>query len=164
VPYTPIVGIIGYVLHPDGERVLLVHRSRDGDQHQGKYNGLGGKLEADEDVVACLHRELMEEAGITVTAQRLRGTISWPGFGLGGEHWLGFLFVVDGFDGEVPPRNDDGPLEWVPIERLLGVGDPPPMWEGDRHFLPMVFDDDPRPFYGVLPYLDGQATSWVFHR
>ena len=125
---------------------------------------MGGKLEAYEDVVACLHRELMEEAGITVTAQRLRGTISWPGFGLGGEHWLGFLFVVDGFDGEVPPRNDDGPLEWVPIERLLGVGDPPPMWEGDRHFLPMVFDDDPRPFYGVLPYLDGQATSWVFHR
>ena len=164
MPYTPIVGIIGYVLHPDGERVLLVHRSRDGDQHQGKNNGLGGKLEADEDVVACLHRELMEEAGITVTAQRLRGTISWPGFGLGGEHWLGFLFVVDAFDGEVPPRNDDGPLEWVPIERLLGVGDPPPMWEGDRHFLPMVFDDDPRPFYGVLPYLDGQATSWVFHR
>jgi len=39
-----------------------VLRSRDGDQHQGKYNGLGGKLEAHEDVVGCLHRELMEEA------------------------------------------------------------------------------------------------------
>ena len=56
--YTPILGVLGYVLHPDGERVLLVHRSRDGDQHQGKYNGLGGKVENDEDVVSALCREL----------------------------------------------------------------------------------------------------------
>ena len=59
----PIIGVLGYVLHPERDRVLMVLRSRDGDQHQGKYNGLGGKLEAHEDVVGCLHRELMEEAG-----------------------------------------------------------------------------------------------------
>ena len=88
--YTPILGVLGYVLHPDGERVLLVHRSRDGDQHQGKYNGLGGKVENDEDVVSALCRELREEAGIEVVDWRLRGTISWPGFGAGGEDWVGF--------------------------------------------------------------------------
>ncbi len=27
-----------------------------------------------------------------------------------------------------------------------------PMWEGDRHFLPLVFDGDTRPFHGVMPY------------
>ena len=160
----PIIGVLGYVLHPECDRVLMVLRSRDGDQHQGKYNGLGGKLEADEDVVGCLHRELMEEAGITVTAQRLRGTISWPGFGTGGEDWFGFLFVVDAFTGEVPERNDDGPLDWVPIDRLLGAGEPLPMWAGDRHFLPLVFDDDPRPFHGVMPYVDGRPASWTYHR
>ena len=162
--YTPVIGILGYVLHPDRRRVLMVLRSRAGDTHQGKYNGLGGKLEADEDVVGCLHRELMEEAGITVTAERLRGTVSWPGFGPDGENWLGFLFVVDAFEGEVPDRNDDGPLEWMPIDQVLGDGEPLPMWLGDRHFLPLVFDADPRPFHGVMPYVGGEPTGWTFHR
>lgn len=164
MPYTPIIGVLGYVVR-DG-RVLMVLRSRDGDVHQGKFNGLGGKLEADEDVIGCLHRELMEEAGITVTAQRLRGTISWPGFGAAGENWFGFVFVVDAFDGEVPQRNDDGPLEWIDIDRLLGRGDhqPLPMWPGDRQFLPLVFDDDPRPFHGVLPYVGGEPVGWSYRR
>ena len=164
MPYTPILGVLAYVLHPDGERVLLVLRSRDGDAHRGKYNGLGGKVEPDESVIGCLHRELMEEAGITVTGQRLRGTISWPGFGAGGEDWFGFVFIVDGFTGDVPERNDDGPLEWTPIARLLSGGAPLPMWEGDRHWLPLVFDDDERAFHGVMPYVDGRPASWSFDR
>ncbi len=158
--YTPILGVLGYVLHPDGERVLLVHRSRDGDQHQGKYNGLGGKVENDEDVVSALCRELREEAGIEVVDWRLRGTISWPGFGAGGEDWVGFVFVVDSFAGALPVRNEDGPLGWVPLTELTGL----PMWEGDRHFLPLVFDDDPRPFHGVMPYVDGRPASWSYRR
>ncbi len=64
MPYTPIVGTLGYILSPDGERVLLVHRNaRPDDESFGKYNGLGGKLEADEDVATCMVREIREEAG-----------------------------------------------------------------------------------------------------
>ena len=74
-----IIGTLGYVRR--GGDVLLVHRQRDGDDHQGKYNGLGGKLEPGEDAVGCLRRELREEAGIEVTSMQLRGTIAWPGFG-----------------------------------------------------------------------------------
>lgn len=155
--YTPIIGTLGYVLSPDGARVLLVHRSRDGDTHQGKYNGLGGKLEPDEDVVAGIRRELREEAGIEVTSLRLRGTVSWPGFGAAGEDWFGFVFLIDGFTGQVPERNDDGPLEWVELDRLTDL----PMWEGDRHFLPLVFADGP-PFHGVMPYSDGHPVSWSY--
>src|SRR5262249_9121308 len=65
MPYTPILATLGYVLSPDGRRVLLVHRNRrPDDAHLGKYNGLGGKLHPDEDVVACLRREIREEADI----------------------------------------------------------------------------------------------------
>ena len=157
MPFTPVLGTLGYVLSPDGGRVLLVRRSRDGDTHRGKYNGLGGKLEPDEDVVAGLRRELREEAGIEATALRLRGTVSWPGFGAGGEDWFGFIFLVDAFTGEVPDRNDDGPLEWVPLDRLGEL----PMWEGDRHFLPLVFGDGPS-FHGVMPYVEGRPASWSY--
>src|SRR5690606_12660063 len=52
-PYTPILATLGYVMSPDGNRVLMIHRNaRADDQHLGKYNGLGGKLEADEYVLA----------------------------------------------------------------------------------------------------------------
>ena len=168
MPFTPIIGTLGYVLSPDRSRVLMVRRTRDGDLHQGKYNGLGGKLEPGEDVVSCMIRELREEAGIEVTSLRLRGTISWPGFGVKaeddqdgirhpGSDWFGFIFVVDAFTGTPPDRNDDGPLEWVELDRLAEL----PMWEGDRHFLPLVFGDGPT-FHGVMPYEGGRPVSWSY--
>lgn len=161
MPYTPITGTLGYILSPDGTQVLLVHRNaRDDDEHLGKYNGLGGKLEADEDVLAGMRREIHEEAGIDCTALELRGTISWPGFGKNGEDWLGFVFLVTAFEGTPFDRNDEGPLEWVPLEKLYDL----PMWEGDRHFLPLVFDGDPRPFHGIMPYQDGRMVSWRYSR
>ena len=113
MPYTPILGSLGYVLSPDRDRVLLVHRNaRADDQHLGKYNGLGGKMEPGEDIVGCMRRELLEEAGITATAMTLRGTINWTGFGPHGEDWLGFIFLITGFDGEPFTSNEEGTLDW----------------------------------------------------
>lgn len=161
MPYTPIVATLGYVLSPDRSQVLLIHRNaRPDDQHLGKYNGLGGKMEPDEDVVACMRREIREEAGIECTGLRLRGTISWPGFGKRGEDWLGFVFLIDRYEGEPLRENPEGTLEWVAIDRILEL----PLWDGDRHFLPLVFDADPRAFHGVMPYRDGRMVSWTHSR
>ncbi|MCC6560953.1 MAG: 8-oxo-dGTP diphosphatase [Xanthomonadales bacterium] len=161
MPYTPILATLGYVLSPDRSRVLLVHRNaRAHDAHFGKYNGLGGKLEADEDIVSGMRRELREEAGIECLELQLRGTISWPGFGKHGEDWFGFVFLITAFDGEVPARNAEGDLEWIALERILEL----PLWEGDRHFLSLGFDADPRSIHGVMPYLDGRLVSWSVTR
>ena len=160
MPYTPILATLGYVFSPDGKRVLLIHRNaRPDDAHLGKYNGLGGKLDPLEDVVACMKREVREEAGIECEQLELRGTISWPGFGKGGEDWFGFLFRVDRFTGTPFLENADGPLAWVEVERVLDL----PLWEGDRHFLPLVFGDGPA-FHGVMPYRDGRPVSWRYSR
>jgi len=161
MPYTPIVATLGYVLSPDRRRVLMIHRNaRPEDQHLGKYNGLGGKIDPHEDVLAGMRREIREEAGIECVELVLRGTISWPGFGKHGEDWLGFLFLVTAFEGAPLERNPEGTLEWVELERLPQL----PMWEGDREFLPLVFDGDPRPFHGVMPYRDGRMQSWSYSR
>jgi 8-oxo-dGTP diphosphatase len=161
MPYTPIIATLGYVLSPDRRSVLMIHRNaRPDDAHLGKYNGLGGKLEPDEDVVAGMRRELREEAAIEALDLSLRGTISWPGFGKDGEDWLGFIFLVSRFSGEPPAANPEGALEWVPVERVLRLE--LPLWPGDRFFLPMVFGDDPRQFHGVMPYRDGQPVAWSF--
>ena len=161
MPYTPILATLGYVLSPDRRRVLMIHRNaRPGDQHLGKYNGLGGKLEPDEDIVAGMRREIHEEAGIDCVELNLRGTISWPGFGKQGEDWFGFVFVVPAFSGTPYASNPEGTLEWVPVARIGDL----PLWEGDRQFLPLVFDGDPRPFHGVMPYRDGRMASWSWSR
>ena len=160
-PYTPILGTLGYILSPCGTKVLMVHRNaREDDTHLGKYNGLGGKMEPDEDVAACMRREIREEAGIEVESMRLRGTINWTGFGKNGEDWLGFIFRIERFRGEPHPENEEGPLEWVEIARLQEL----PLWEGDKHFLPLVFDDDPRPFHGFMPYAGERMLSWQVER
>lgn len=159
MPYTPILATLGYVMSPDGREVLMVHRNKRPEDHQlGKYNGLGGKLHRDEDVVAGLCREVHEEAGIRCIAPRLRGTVSWPGFGPGGEDWFGFVFRIDHFEGTPMHENAEGTLEWVAVDRLLDL----PLWEGDRHFLPLVFDDSVPQFHGVMPYDGGRPMSWRY--
>jgi 8-oxo-dGTP diphosphatase len=159
MPYTPIVGTLGYVLSPDRRRVLLIHRNaRPDDQHLGKYNGLGGKMDVGEDVVTCMRREIREEAGIECESLQLRGTVNWPGFGPNGEDWLGFIFRIDRFFGEPHLANPEGTLEWIDIDRVLHL----PLWEGDKHFLPLVFSDDPRQFHGVMPYRNGRPLSWNY--
>ena len=63
------------------------------------------------------------------------------------------------FTGTPWAENADGPLEWVEVERVLSL----PLWEGDRHFLPLVFGDGPA-FHGVMPYRDGKPVSWNYSR
>ena len=159
--YTPIVGTLGYILSPDRKKTLLVHRNkREDDQHLGKYNGLGGKMEPGEDVFECLAREIHEEAGIICVETVLRGTINCTGFGPNGEDWLGFIFRVDRFEGEPYSSNEEGDLSWVEVDGLLSL----PMWEGDKYFLPLVFDDDPRIFHGYMPYANARPLSWRYSR
>src|SRR5947209_2636919 len=79
-------------------------------------------------------REVREESGLECDELVLCGTISWPGFGKHGEDWFGFVFRVDHFSGEPFADNEEGPLEWVEVERVLEL----PLWEGDRYFLPLV--------------------------
>ncbi|MCP4085612.1 MAG: 8-oxo-dGTP diphosphatase [Actinomycetia bacterium] len=173
-PYTPIVGTLVYIWDRDTDRVLLVHRNaRADDEHLGKYNGLGGKLEADEDVVSSCRREAHEEAGLELTELTLRGTVSWPGFGPNGEDWLGFIFRAHRWAGEPHTTNEEGTLHWVARSRLLAAcSDDPaersradlPSWAGDRWFVPLVFDDDPRAFHGIMPYEQGEPVSWSVER
>ena len=159
MPYTPILATLGYLLSPDGRQVLLVHRNRrPDDAHYGKYNGLGGKLDPGEDIVTGVRREVREESGLECEAVELRGTVSWPGFGQGGEDWFGFIFRVDRWGGRPRADNPEGILEWVERERLLEL----PLWEGDRYFLPLVFDRDGRQFHGLMPYRGGRPVSWTY--
>ncbi|HEU5011083.1 MAG TPA: 8-oxo-dGTP diphosphatase [Roseiflexaceae bacterium] len=157
--YTPILATLGYVMSPDGQSVLMINRNaRVDDQHYGKYNGLGGKLEPDEDVATGIRREIREEAGIEAEELVLRGTISWPGFGKNDEDWFAFVFRIDRWSGTPIMSNHEGTLEWVPLNRFHELN----LWDSDRLWLDMVFDRSARMFHGVAPYQKGKLVSWNY--
>ena len=161
MPFTPILATLGYILSKDGTHIRMIHRNkRPDDMHYGKYNGLGGRLESGEDIVSGMRREIEEESGLIAEQMTLRGTVSWPGFGKRDEDWFGFLFRIESWHGEAHSGNHEGELEWVPLDSLATL----PMWPSDHCFLPMIFDDDPRPFHGIMPYHQGQMVSWSYQR
>ncbi|MDR0959811.1 MAG: 8-oxo-dGTP diphosphatase [Propionibacteriaceae bacterium] len=161
--YRPVLGVLGYAIDPEAGTVLLIHRNRrPEDFHRGKYNGLGGKVEAGENIFAAMRREFFEESGLTATRLRLKGTISWPGFGVDAngeaEDWFGFIFLIDAWEGTLRPQSDEGETGWIDLGRLARLE--LPLWPGDRHFLPLLLDDGVAEFHGVMPYVDGQPASW----
>jgi len=159
--YRPILGSLGYVLSPDEKSVLMVHRTaRADDDHIGKYNGLGGKMEPREDAASCIIREIEEEAGIKATHVELRGTLNWTNFGPNAEDWMGFIFLIKAFNGTAWTKSPEGPLEWVALDKLFDL----PMWEGDKHFLPLVFDNEPKPFHGYMDYEGENVKHWTYQR
>lgn len=138
-------------LRRDG-RTLMLHRTRDGDYHRGKYNGLGGKLLPGESPEACVRREVYEESGLTVSAMRLRGVLTFPLFD-GEDDWYVFVYTVTGFTGELAPSGE-GALHWIADEALLGLE----LWPGDRIFLPWLEQESV--FSAVFRYQAGQLEDY----
>lgn len=134
-----------------GGRTLMLHRNKkEGDVHRGKWNGLGGKLDAGESPEECVVREMREESGLTVLDARLRGVLTFPAF-KAGEDWLVFLYTASRFEGALGVCAE-GDLEWVEDAALAEL----PLWEGDRIFLPWL--EQERFFSGKFTYLDGRLA------
>jgi len=146
-----------------GDRVLMLHRNsgKPDDYHSGKWNGLGGKLEADESPLEAAQRELREESGLDLPLERFRslGTLQFPNFkSHQAEDWLVFLFGAElpGDDPREPVRSGpEGDLHWVPVADLLSLN----LWPGDQHFLPHVLEREP--ISGTIWY-DGPKVTRVW--
>ena len=111
-------------------KTLMVHRiKKPNDMHQGKWNGLGGKLDSGETPEECAVREIYEESGLRVRNPALKGLLTFPGFA-NDEDWYAFVFVATDFDGELID-SPEGRLEWIDDERLFDLD----LWDGDRVFL-----------------------------
>jgi 8-oxo-dGTP diphosphatase len=135
-----------------GGKTLMIHRvKKPNDMHQGKWNGLGGKLEPGETPEECVIREIREEAGLVARNPQLRGFLTFPGFA-NDEDWYAFVFVVDDFEGELID-SPEGNLAWIEDDRLMEL----PLWEGDYIFLPWL--DRPGFFSGKFCYSDGNLES-----
>src|SRR5215475_4579267 len=96
----------------NGEDVLLMKRSETRRIFPGRYNGIGGHIERDEDPYSSALREIKEETGLTVNQLTLRGI-----YNIDAGQEVGITLFI--FTGESTSReviaNDEGSLHWVPI-------------------------------------------------
>ena len=115
------------------EQTLMLHRNKKAnDYHQGKWNGLGGKLEPGESPEECLRREVREESGLEVSEAQLKGFLTFPLFD--SEHdWYVFVYLVTAFSGSLRP-SAEGELHWIANSHLMELN----LWDGDRVFMPWL--------------------------
>lgn len=127
-------------------KYLMLHRvKKHHDINAGKWIGVGGHVENGETPEECLLREVKEETGLTLTAYRLHGLVTFLSDVC--EPELMCVFTADAFDGELI-ECDEGELAWVEKSDVLGL----PTWEGDRVFLERLLSGDDRFFSIKLRY------------
>ena len=118
-----------------GSSVLLLKGAASKKIWAGRYNGLGGHVEAGEDMLSAAKRELAEEAGIGDIPLYLCGTVVCdvePDLGI-----LLFVYKGSAADDLTVLPSHEGTLEWVDPAAIAG--------------LPVVDD---------LPALLGRVAVW----
>lgn len=114
----------------------------------GRYNGVGGHVEAGEDLYTAAAREIEEETGLQVRDLRLRGIVHADA----GDPQVGILFFV--FTAVSDQRETapclDGTLEWWPTDALPAEK----MAEDLPVLLPKVLAMGPTdpPFFAAYSY------------
>lgn len=116
-------------------RYLMLHRTKkEHDVNRDKWIGVGGKFEAGETPEECLLREVKEETGLTLTRYCYRGILTFIAEGWESEYI--FLYTATEFEGTLT-KCREGVLEWVAKDQIENL----PIWEGDRIFLRLLFED-----------------------
>ena len=139
-------------------KTLMIHRiKKENDMHQGKWNGLGGKLDPGETPEECVIREVREESGLTIVDPILKGLLTFPKFAED-EDWYAFVYLAREFRGQLIDSNE-GVLKWIDDEQLSLLD----LWAGDLIFLPWL--EHPGFFSGKFVYLAGELVehSAVFY-
>ena len=119
----------------DGKTLMLHRTKKKNDIHEGKWVGVGGKIEKGESPEECAVTEVFEETGLKAEELKLRGLLTFPDFN-NSEDWYGYLYVVEKFSGEII-ESPEGDLKWVEDIKLFELD----MWEGDELFMRWMMED-----------------------
>jgi len=99
----------------DGDKVLLKLATRG--ISNGKWNGLGGKIDDGETPEQCIIREVKEESGLTVSNPKKHGILRFYTEGMEGAFAVVHLFSFRSFSGKLT-ATDEGELRWFEISKI----------------------------------------------
>jgi 8-oxo-dGTP diphosphatase len=153
--YKAVPRTLCFITH--GEEVLLLRGAPDKRIWPDKYNGVGGHVEADEDVYSSARREMCEETGLNVADVRLRGVIHVDAGQETGI--LVFVFTARALGRDVRP-SAEGTLEWVKRDQIKTLD----LVEDLPELLPRVLAMSPGdpPFFARYHYDEGDQLIISF--
>lgn len=128
------IGTLCYI--ESDNKILLLHRiKKENDVHEGKWIGVGGKIEKGETPEECIKREVKEETGLTIKNPTLKGVMTFPDFSNEEDSYV-FIFTANEFEGKLIECNE-GELKWIDKAKVLDM----PTWEGDLIFLKWLLEN-----------------------
>ena len=140
---------ICYIDNGDSYLMMLRNKKKH-DINEGKWLGVGGKLEAGETPEECVCREVYEETGLSLDEYTMRGIITFSPSD--GSYEYIYVFTSDKFHGQLTECNE-GELAWIPKDKLMDLA----LWEGDKIFLKLLLQNSPF-FFFFLCY-DGDVLT-----
>ncbi|MDB5176787.1 MAG: nudt1 [Candidatus Saccharibacteria bacterium] len=116
------------------EQILLAMKKRG--FGEGKWNGVGGKVDGVESIEAAMIRETQEEIGVTPTIYEKVGDIRFDEYFKGESTIMHVhVFVASSWDGE-PAESEEMKPQWFSIEAIPYDQ----MWSDDIFWLPAVIE------------------------
>ena len=103
---------------------------------QGKWNGVGGKVEPGETIVAAAMRECHEEIGVIPKEPRLVGHLDFYDQAEPDFHFSSYVYVSTAWQGE-PIETDEMQPQWFKTDEIPYEQ----MWADDPFWLPYLLDD-----------------------
>ena len=115
-------------------RILLAMKKRG--FGEGKYNGVGGKIENGETPEEAMIRETQEEIAVTPIEYEKVGIIEFDEFYKGQKEKVMFhLYVASEWQGE-PTESDEMKPEWFDIQSIPYDK----MFPDDKYWLPLILE------------------------
>lgn len=111
-------------------RCLLIRRSGASKHFAGCWEWPGGKVDAGEDFIAALHRELAEETGL---AMRITGLAGATAFEMSALHVVMLCMEAEVTGGTFRLSDEHDAAEWVPLAEF-------PDWSLPGQVRPFMLD------------------------
>jgi len=120
-------------LRKDGQVLLAMKKRGFG---QGRWNGVGGKVEKDETIESAMIRETQEEIGVIPTVYEKVADIQFDEFFKGEPTFMHVhVFIATRWTGE-PQESEEMAPQWFK-EADIPYDD---MWKDDTYWLPQVLN------------------------
>lgn len=101
----------------------------------GRYNGVGGKLEANETIEEAAIRECQEEIGVTPISPRRVGHLTFRNQEVKDQEMTVHVLLASDWEG-APIESEEMAPEWFYMDMIPYDK----MWEDDAYWLPLVLE------------------------
>lgn len=129
------------------EKVLMLYRNKKKiDINKGKWIGVGGHIEANENSDEALIREVKEETNLDLISYDKRGIVEF--YMTDGYFERTYVYTSNDFSG-IMCECDEGVLQYFPMDEVLNLN----LWEGDKVFLNVLFNS--KDYFEIELYYDG---------